>query len=336
MDSNANVPVETKVIAAGKLRRYKHLTFWQHFTVPGLVVSNLLDILKVGWGVAQSVVLFATFKPDVVFAKGGYVCLPVGIVARLWRVPLVIHDSDARPGVTNRILSRWATKIGTGAPLENYGYPADRSEYVGVPIAEEFRPFSPEEAKHAKQQFDLSVDRPLVVVTGGGLGAKTINDATLANAHSLLEQGVAIYHVTGKKHFEDISAQAVQDKHYTIVPFVFENMHQLLGAADVVISRASATFIQELAGLAKPSILIPSRSLGDQLRNAEVYKDAQAAIVLSDDDIATPGVLADAVHSILTDRHRREGYAEKLHAFARPHAARHVARLVVEAAAKHR
>ena len=160
MEKNAAIPVKTKVIVAGKLRRYKHLSFWQHFTVPGLITSNLFDLLKVGWGTLQSVVIFAAFKPDVVFAKGGYVCLPVGIAAKIFSIPLVIHDSDARPGMTNKILSRWAVKIGTGAPLENYTYPHDRSEYVGVPIAEAFTPYSEEKVAAAKLALGFETSRP--------------------------------------------------------------------------------------------------------------------------------------------------------------------------------
>ena len=332
MENNAVVPVRTKVIAAGKLRRYKHLTFWQHFTVSGLILKNAIDLVKVGLGTLQSVAIFATYKPDVVFAKGGYVCLPVGIAARLFRVPLVIHDSDARPGMTNSILSRWATKIGTGAPLENYNYPASRSEYVGVPIGDAFRPFSSEEMIEAKRKIAVSPHAPLVVVTGGGLGAKTINDAVLRSAKELLEKDMTIYHVTGKKHYDDVVRNAPKDDRYKIVPFVFDGMANVLGAADVVVSRASATFIQELAGLAKPSILVPSRALGDQVRNAEAYQRAEAAVVLTDDDIAEGSRLVQAIERLLSDSSLRSAYATKLHEFARPDAAAAVARLVVAAA----
>ena len=247
------------------------------------------------------------------------------------RIPLVIHDSDARPGLTNAILSRWARAIATGAPLENYSYRRSISKYVGVPIGTEFRPYDDAEKRAAKKKLGFDEAVPLVVVTGGGLGAASINMATLEGAREILEDGIGIYHVTGKKHFDEINLLATKDERYILVPFVFEGMADVLGAADVVVSRASATFIQELAGLAKTSILVPAKTLGDQRKNAEVYEKADAAIVLQDDDIAMPGVLHATISALLKDTSHRERLAANLHAFARPHAARDVASMIVEA-----
>ena len=123
------IPVET--ILSGKLRRYHHLTLWQHIMWPSLMWQNLKDVFKVAGGFFQSVAKLIMWRPDVVFTKGGFVCLPVGLAAKLLGIPLVIHDSDAHPGLTNRILSRWATAIATGAPLEYYDYPVSKATYVG-------------------------------------------------------------------------------------------------------------------------------------------------------------------------------------------------------------
>lgn len=332
MAENAIVPVKTQVISAGKFRRYRHLTFWQHLTIPAVVWGNFRDLFKVGWGTLQSVVILMKFCPDVVFAKGGYVCLPIGIAAHLLRIPLVIHDSDARPGLTNSIIGRWATKIGTGSPLENYSYPADKAHYVGVPIDSAFHPYSSEEQISAKQTLGFDPAKPLVVVTGGGLGAVTINHAMTAIGGRLLESGVNIYHVAGKKNYEATAQAAPHDAGYVTVPFVFKDMSTVLGAADIVVSRASATFAQELAGLAKSTILIPSRALSDQRKNAEVYKDSEAAIVLTDDDIANPDTLYGAISSLLQDAALRSKLAHNLHTFSRPNAAADVAELVVSVA----
>jgi len=331
MSENATVPVEVRVINAGKFRRYSHLTKLRQMLMPKLVLANLGDLFKTGAGVLQSVVILSKFRPDVVFAKGGYVCLPIGVAARILNIPLVIHDSDTRPGLTNRVLARWALRIGTGAPLENYDYPTNRSVYVGVPIASTFRPYTAAEQLNAKKALGFSGDKPLLVVTGGGLGAVTINHAVLASAQELIDNGVDIYHVTGKKHYEVISSQAPSDEHYKLVPFVFNKMADTLGAADVVVSRASATFIQELAGIGKPAILVPSRALGDQRKNAAVYAASDSAVVLTDDEIEKPGVFASATLDLLHDSTRREAMSTNLHAYARPDAARDVAQLVVDA-----
>lgn len=332
MGENATVPVEVRVISAGKFRRYSHLSKLRQLLMPKLVFANLVDIFKTGAGVVQSVVILSKFRPDVVFAKGGYVCLPIGVAARALRIPIVIHDSDTRPGLTNRVLARWAARIGTGAPLENYDYPVSRSVYVGVPIASTFRPYTGVEQQQAKEALGFSSGRPLLVVTGGGLGAASINRAVLESAQKLVESGVDIFHVTGKKHYEEISSRAPVSDHYKLVPFVFNNMADTLGAADIVVSRASATFIQELAGIGKPAILVPSRALGDQRKNADVYAASESALVLTDDAINQPDVFADAVLELLNDAPRRQRMSANLHSYARPHAARDVARLVVDAA----
>ena len=107
------------------------------------------------------------------FTKGGFVCLPVGMAARVLRIPLVIHDSDAHPGLTNRILAKWASAIATGAPLKHYPYPESISRYVGIPIATEFAPFTDQQRTEAKRTLGLDPNRPLVVVTGGRVGCQT-------------------------------------------------------------------------------------------------------------------------------------------------------------------
>jgi UDP-N-acetylglucosamine:LPS N-acetylglucosamine transferase len=228
------------------------------------------------------------------------------------------------------VLARWATAIGTGSPLENYPYPKAISRYVGVPIAPEFRPFSEDQQRAAKRRLGFDEAMPLVVVTGGGLGAVSINIATLQAAPRLLADNVALYHVTGRAHFDEVNMLGIKDTRYEIVPFVFEGMAETLGAADIVISRASATFIQELAGLAKPVILVPAKTLGDQRKNAEVYHAADAALVLTDDELREPNVLYEAITQLLADSERRNALAAHLHAFARPHAARDVAAMIFE------
>ena len=103
---HAAVPVQVRTIAAGKFRRYQHLSVVRQLLMPSIVLANILDIFKILAGICQSLWLVLHVRPDVIFAKGGFVCLPVGIAARCLRVPVVIHDSDARPGLTNRVMAR--------------------------------------------------------------------------------------------------------------------------------------------------------------------------------------------------------------------------------------
>lgn len=314
---NADVTVDVRVIKAGKFRRYKHLTIVRQLLMPRIVLANFFDIFKIIAGFFQSLWLMIRDRPDIVFAKGGFVCLPVGMAAWVLRIPVVLHDSDARPGLTNRILSRWATAIATGSPLENYTYPVTRSRYVGVPIDPHFHRFTDDEKRAARRKIGVSLEKPLVVVTGGGLGSASINKSVVKNATNITKHDIQIYHVTGKAHFDGVKNAMPTVSNYYVVPFVFEGMPEVLGAADVVVSRASATFTQELAGLGQAVILIPARQLSDQRKNAEVYEKADAAVVLSDDQLAKPDVLYETIASLIKNTKRRQTIADNLYSFAR-------------------
>jgi UDP-N-acetylglucosamine--N-acetylmuramyl-(pentapeptide) pyrophosphoryl-undecaprenol N-acetylglucosamine transferase len=327
-----DLPVKT--IVAGKFRRYHHLTLWQHITWPSLMLQNFGDSFLIAFGFIQSFFKLIFWRPDVVFTKGGFVCLPVGLAAHILRIPLVIHDSDAHPGLTNRVLSRWATFIGTGAPLEYYTYPAKKARYIGIPIADTFRPFTVDEQKAAKGEWGIASDRPLIVVTGGGLGAKRVND-TVAEVLRPLQQIGSVVLVAGAGQYDELRAILPADsEHFQLYPFV-SNMHSLLGAADVVVTRAGATTILELAALHKPTILIPNAKLtgGHQLKNAAVYEQAGAVSVLNEEAlIDQPHLLVDEIRKVLSDPKEASMMAERFGAFSKPDAARDMATLILEAA----
>ena len=333
--SHATVPVAVHVISAGKLRRYHGIPLWKQLLDLPTVVKNIRDIAYIGVGFLQSIYLLKRINPDVIFAKGGYVCLPLGYAAKLLRIPFVIHDSDTRPGLTNKLLSKFAIKIATGSPLENYSYPAEKSVYTGVPIDSAFHPFSKEEQTKAKHSIGIvDLNKPLVVVTGGGLGARSINTGVTSIAKKLLNDGFSIYHVTGKKHIEDVRKRAVEHPDYHVVDFVYKDMATVLGAADIVVSRGSATFLQELAALAKPVVIVAASHLGDQLKNAEVYRKSQAAYVIDDAKITDGNALYTALTTWKSDKDASIAMTERFHEFARPEAAVDVAELVLGAGKK--
>jgi UDP-N-acetylglucosamine--N-acetylmuramyl-(pentapeptide) pyrophosphoryl-undecaprenol N-acetylglucosamine transferase len=328
---DANMPVH--VIIAGKLRRYHHLTVWQQLAWPTLVLQNLRDVFLVGVGVIQSLFKLIIWRPDVIFTKGGYVCLPVGIAAHWLRIPLVIHDSDAHPGLTNRILSKWANKIATGAPLEYYSYPSSKTTYVGIPVGEGFVPYSASEQKAAKQEWGIADDRPLIVITGGGLGAKRINDV-VGDVLKKLQQVGSVVLVAGAGQYDELRSLLPPDsEHFQLYPFV-SNMHRLLGAADVVVTRAGATTILELAALKKPTILVPNAKLtgGHQLKNAAVYEQAAAVMVLNEESmVEKPELLVDQVKLLIDNPKDAQEMAERLGAFSKPDAAKIMAQIILSA-----
>lgn len=329
--------VKVEKIVAGKLRRYHTLPWWRQLMRPfSIVFPNIRDIFLVGCGFIQSFVKMALWRPDVVFTKGGFVCLPVGFAAKVLRVPLVIHDSDSHPGLTNRILAKFATAIATGAELKNYPYPPRISRYIGVPIGSEFQLVSPETQAALKQELEFHANRPLVVVTGGGLGSENINQAIAKRLDILLENtDVAL--IAGAGQYDEMRALTPQDDdRFQLHAFISNGMANYLGAADIVVTRAGATTILELAALGKPTILIPSPYLtgGHQLKNAAELAEHHAVEVIDEVELdANPQLLVDTLTSLLANKTRLREMSRNFHGLARPHAARDMADMILGAVA---
>lgn len=327
--------VRVKRIFAGKLRRYHKAGFLRQLFDFPTIARNIRDIFLVGIGFLQCVKFLHKVKPDVVFTKGGFVCLPVGLAAHVLRIPLVIHDSDAHPGLTNRILAKYAAVIGTGAPVELYPYPKGRTHYVGIPVGREFKPHTAAQQQAAKAVLGLhDTKKPLLVVTGGGLGARNINRAVVTVASQLLDT-VAILHVTGADNYQETLAAAPEHIDYIIKPFL-PGLGVAFSAADIVITRAGATTLAELAGLGKAVIIIPNRHLagGHQLKNAELYTKAGAAVVIEEENITLDHrKLTRVVLALATSAEKRAVLSRKIHAFSKPDAALDMAALIAEAAA---
>lgn len=331
-----SIPVET--IRAGKLRRYHTLPLWRQLLRPfSIVLPNIRDMLLVGVGFMESFWRLLFWRPDVVFTKGGFVCLPVGLAAHLLKVPLVIHDSDAHPGLTNRILAKWATAIATGAPLHHYPYPEDKTRYVGIPIATDFKPFKAEKRAAIKREMGFDPARPLMVVTGGGLGAQRLNNVVIAALNDLLTV-TSVLLVSGSGHYDELKSQVpTDDTRLQLRAFISEGMARVLGAADIVVARAGATTIMELAALAKPTILVPNAYLtgGHQLKNAAAFAENGAVLVLDEEQLVEqPAQLAGAIEELLEDEQKLQQMQVGFLGYAKPEAARDVAGMLVLAVKK--
>ena len=337
---NFDTTIPVQVVLSGKLRRYHHLKWWQHFTIPSVVFPNIRDVFLVVAGFLQSCVKLLFWRPDVVFAKGGFASLPAGLAARVFRIPLVIHDSDSHPGLANRMLARFATFIATGAPLENYPYDRKRAYYTGIPISQDFRPYPDEERREMKTGLSFDPGTPLVVITGGGTGAGHLNDAVAKEIEPLLGL-TSLLLLSGTAHYDTARASTPQnDPRFQLLPFVdSEKMVQVLGAADIVVSRAGATTILELSALAKPTILVPNAKLtaGHQLKNAaESAKNGAAEVIGDEELIANPQLLVDTISALLANPAKRRQMAKTFHSLSKSGAAKEVADLVERAVEKKR
>lgn len=329
--------IRVQTVLAGKFRRYHHLTRLQHLTIPSVIFPNIRDTFLVLFGVVQSIGRLILWRPDVVFAKGGYVCLPVGWAAWMLRIPLVIHDSDAHPGLTNRLLAPLAKRIATGVPLEHYSYSPAKSVYIGIPIDPRFQKVTREQQENLKEKLGFDPKRPLVVVTGGGQGSKQINDAIALHLDELLSFTNVLLN-SGSAQYDELRSLTPQnDPRFMLKDFVPGLVDQF-GAADVVVSRAGATALLELAAQAKPSIIIPSKRLTWQVKHAKIFSNERAVIILDEDRFEDPQdkSLVATIKGLIDKPEIRQKLGENLYKLARPHAASDMAAIIVRAARKGR
>ena len=323
------------VVASGKYRRYANISFWSHirYHLIKTHLANFIDLFKIGFGFLQSLCKLIAWRPNVVFCKGGFVCLPVGLAAHILRIPLVIHDSDIVPGLTNRVLARYADWIGTGSPVKNYpNYQLRKTKFVGIPIRSEFyrRP-SKAERIAALEKLGLDGSTKLVFVTGGGLGASDLSEIVAKRAEEIIENGAQILLLTGDN--KKVSVTAVEG--LMAVPFLADDYPRIAAAADVVITRAGATAMAEFAALGAATIIVPNPFLADdhQTKNAVMWQKAEAAIIINQRDLKTHAeLLPGAVIKVLNDEKLRTKLGKNLSKFAKRDALEEMTGMVLEAA----
>lgn len=322
-------------ILSGKFRRYSGFTILDYIKNPSIPLLNLRDLFLVTCGLVQCFFKLLANRPDIIFLKGGYVCLPIGLSARFLRIPFIIHESDTISGLTNRLLASHATAIATGMPLENYNYPTERTHHTGIPISPDFHPTDAKTRRALKSDLNLDPSKPLVVIGGGGLGARRINEAVVAQLTPLCDLA-SITLITGADNYTDVKQSLPSSLppnfhfHALLAP---PDYTKHLCAADIVVARAGATSIAELAATAKTSIIVPNAQLPGhhQTKNAEFLKKHHAALIVNDESLSEdPAALTRAVAKLLKDPALADSLATQLHTIARPDAAQLVARLILD------
>lgn len=286
--AHSELPSRVKIecISSGKLRRYANLNFrykyfsWYHLTHTHL--PNLIDTKRVISGFVQSWIKLRHLQPDVIFCKGGYVCLPVGLAAHGLHLPMVIHDSDTVPGLSNRVLARFANAIATGSPIENYpNYPRKITKFVGIPVRAEFKKLDDRSRRDVKKSIGLDPQKKLIFVAGGGGGATIFSTIFRKIAPKLIADfNVQIFLLAGKGSGFDVGSDLKRD--FIVKDFITTEYPDLLNACDIFVTRAGATSLAEAAVSATTTIIIPSPYLaGDhQTKNAAIFAKAGAAIDL--------------------------------------------------------
>lgn len=349
-DAFADIPAgdasidEVFQIRAGKFRRY-HGESWrrQLLDIPTLL-KNIRDFFYVLIGIRQSRRLLKQLQPEAVFIKGGFVGVPVGLAAARLRIPYVTHDSDAIPGLANRLISRWAAAHAVALPAENYAYPADKTVTTGIPLQKGFRPVTKTLRDDYRKSLNLPLSAKVLFVIGGGLGAQRVNRAVAAALPHLLGEfkDLHVIHATGVANEAETMVayeerlSADEQARVTVKGFI-DDVYRYSGAADIVICRAGATALAEFALQGKACVVIPSPFLtgGHQLKNAQYLAEQGAAVVLDEAELADdPNRLAKQVSRLLREPAKQRRLGDHLAAFAKPRATAELAALILDIARK--
>lgn len=305
---------------AGKMRRYAS-------------VQNVFDLFTTLWGVLGCMVTLFKIYPDVVFSKGGYASVPTVLAARMLGIPVIIHESDAKPGRANLLAAKFARRIAISFPnAENYFPPKTRAKIAvtGIPLRKRLAELDP---AGGIQSLALDPSIPTVLILGGSTGSRAINETVLGALPELVEH-VNVIHQTGKDNFAELERMVPvilgtsgHKERYHVFPYLsLETLRQAAGAAHLIVSRAGSTAIAEIALWRRPSILIPiPESIShDQRTNAYLYAQTGAAVVLEQENM-TPNLLASEIRRITSDRTLSEEMAERSALFGNRDAARIVA-----------
>ena len=328
---------EVRLITGGKWRRY-HGEGWRQIFDIATLAKNIRDFFRVLWGTLQSLRLLGKIKPDGVFIKGAYVGVPIGWAARLRRIPYVTLDLDATPSLANRLIAKQAAAHAVGMPKELYSYPPDRTFFVGVPIAKEFTLVTPQQQAQFKSALKLDNFQQVILASGGGLGANRLNIMLANQLPAILAQypDAALVHSVGRDHEEkmnDLYDKLLDSKQrqQVMVKGYIEDMYRYSGAADLVIGRAGATSLAELAAQGKACVIVPNPQLtgGHQLKNADQLA-AHGAIKVVHESEQGGEELRQNILDLLGSETERVRLGTTLHSLAQPEAATRLAELLIQ------
>ncbi len=318
-----------KKISAGKLRRY-------------FSVLNFFGLFKTAWGFIKSLWFVYNIFPDVIFSNGGNVSFPALLSAKVFKIPVIIHISDSVPGRTNLWASKFAKKVAVAFPEAVRHLPdaKNKTAVVGNPIRKELlMPLS----EGAAEFLRLEKNIPAILILGGSGGAQTINE-NIVDLLPELVQKYQIIHQTGRKLFEDVKGRAgvvlEKSEHKNrYKPFAYLNtlaMRMSAGVSDLIISRAGAGSISEIAVWGIPSIIIPipENVSSDQRENAFAYARAGASVVIEQKNL-TPNLFLSEINRLMGDEEKRKTMNANAKKFARTDAAEKIANEIINIALEH-
>jgi UDP-N-acetylglucosamine--N-acetylmuramyl-(pentapeptide) pyrophosphoryl-undecaprenol N-acetylglucosamine transferase len=300
-------------------------------------ISVLWDLMR---SLRQVKSIIRDFRPDVGVGVGGYASGAAMWQAAKMGIPILLQEQNGFAGVTNKLLKNKAAKICVAYPGMERFFPADKIILTGNPVRQNLltakRSNSPKDGLTG--EAGLTAQRSLLII-GGSLGARTINEAVLAGLPSLLNAGINVVWQTGKNYYDDIikrlPASIKSSPLLTILPFL-SDMPERYANADLVISRAGASSISELCLLGKPAILVPSPNVAEdhQTHNAMALVDKDAAVLVRDSDAMIK--LIPAALTLIRDEHRLTTLHNNILTLAQHDSARRIAEEVIKLAKRHK
>ncbi|WP_412523951.1 undecaprenyldiphospho-muramoylpentapeptide beta-N-acetylglucosaminyltransferase [Clostridium sp. JS66] len=278
--------IDYYAISSGKLRRY-------------FDIKNFTDPFKVIKGICQAILIMKKEKPNIVFSKGGFVAVPVVIAAHLNKIPVIAHESDMTPGLANRLSTPYCTKVCVTFPESVNKVKDNKAVLTGTPIREELLNGS---RILGRKICGFGQEKPVLLIIGGSLGSKFINDIIRNNIDKFLED-YNIVHICGKGNLDK---GLVEKKGYKQFEYINEELPHIMNAADIVLSRAGANVIFELLALKKPNILVPlskKSSRGDQILNAASFEKSGYSIVIQEEEL-NENVLMENLRELCNNRNK--------------------------------
>lgn len=316
-------------ISSGKLRRTTSILDF---------FNNIADILfRIPLGIVQAYfwMLFNVFSVKLIFCKGGYGAIPASIAGWLLYKPVYLHESDSIPGASNRLIGTFAKKVFISFPQKKLWFETQKVVLTGNPVRESLLAGSKAQAQNI---FGLTFEKPIVFIVGGSQGSQRFNEMVLNDLDVLLAE-FELIHQCGTANVGDYlkvcerSMNANLCKYYHLAGFLDDNMYaNALAAADIVVSRAGAGSIFEIAKAGKPSILIPlpEAAQNHQSMNAFIYSRSGAAIVLEEGNF-TPNLFLEQLRVIANDQDKRVRMAQAAKDFAKENAAATIATEIYQA-----
>lgn len=305
-------------ILGAKLRRYFDL-------------RNFIDVPKFFISFLQALFKLYFLMPDLVFSKGGTSALPVVLAARFYFIPVVIHESDSVPGLTNRLSAHFAKKVFISFRTAINYFSPKKTELVGNPIRLEILTNRVQNTEAAKTRIRFKPEEPLIVFLGGSQGAEHLNEFVFNNFKEIISF-TQVFHQVGADNLNHAERLRNSSERYRYGGFLnAEEIKSVLAAADVVVSRTGSGAIFEIASFGKPAILVPlPESAGDHQRvNAYEYERSGAAIVVEESNLSW-GILKLEIEKILNESGLKEKMSQAALSFAKPEAAEMIVKRTLE------